>query len=419
MFRLIFFVQAIVYLLLMPAIHDHMDTVYKPPLFVSVIAVAFLIAGFAAFKFSHPIQRTVRAAPDSKAVLGLKSRNAAPLGIAFLAILYIYVSWSNGLWNRRQGSEVMADIYGNLPLIELAILRVYEIGFIPIAVVYLFGENSRTARFFVLSILFASLPFMGIQDSRGRILVIAICLLSFIKIENFNYFIKKNIKIFIFMFIAIFAFIYASFQRLTAYARVDDYLFSEIVTRLDGLKLVSELRDFGYINYIGRFDSEMFSPLVSRIPFIEAGRIAKLEGVTSTKQYFLKYILNTNRIDESNSIILDPLYFGGLMGLAISIAALGYFIARSDCYIREGRTFSSYVRLALLLAFITSFATIEVDYFGALTTLIQNFVILFPALWIMLRRTDHSPIGRQGLAEFNAANHNPTSESIPSTSKAL
>lgn len=414
MFRLIFFAQAIVYLLLIPTIHDYMDTVYRPPLFISIFAVAFLVAGFHASKFFRPTRSNIRITPDPATFAELKSRGVVPLGVAFLAMLYIYVSWTNGLWNRRQGSEVMADIFGNLPLIELAILRIYEISFIPIAVVYLFGYNSQASRLIIIFVLLASLPFMGIQDSRGRILVISMCLLSFVRINSFRSFIVKNVKIFLFMLLAIGTFIYVSAQRLNSYARVDDYLFNEVVRRLDGLNLVSELRDYGYINYLGSFDSAMFGPLISRIPFIEAGRIAKLEGITSTKQYFLKSLLNTRRIDDSNSIILDPLYFGGLLGLAIAFVALGYLIAKFDRYVAEGKLFSSHIGITLSLAFITSFVTIEVDYFGALTSFLQNFFILFVVMRLMLHTPEHAPIGLGRRVFFNSARN-----SIPLSSQAL
>lgn len=405
MFRLIFLAQAILYLLLMPAIHDYMDPLYRPPLFISIIAVFSLMAGFVVPRLLPSAKSQISITSNPTSFNALQPRRAVLFGIAFLAILYAYVSFSNGLLNRRQGSEYMAEIYGSLPLVELAILRVYEILFIPIAVIYIFGNSTPTSRLAIISILLVSLPFMGIQDSRGRILVIAICLLSFVKINSFRSFFTNNIKIYGFMFAAIGMFIYVGTQRIAGYARTEDYLFYEVVKRTDGLNLVSELRDFGYINYFGSFDFAMFGPLISRIPFIEAGQLAKLEGITSTKQYFLKSVLNTSRLDDSNSVILDPLYFGGLIGLAIAFAILGYFIARFDRYVAEGKLFSNKFGLTLSLAFIASFATIEVDYFGAVTTFIQNFLILFVAMLLTLYKAKSTPTSRKVQAAFNTTNH--------------
>lgn len=397
MFRLILFAQSIVYLVLMPTIHSAMDAFYRPPLFVSATAIGCLISGFIAFRIRYrSLQTSAMSSPETTSIALLRPRDSVPFAIAILVALYSYVSWSNGLLNRRQGSEVMASLYGNLPLLELVILRVYEIAFVPIAIIYLFGTVSRNQRIFVVFLLLVSLLFMGIEDSRGRILVLAINILVFVKLKDFRSFFENLNKMVLLIFPAITAFIYASNDRSSKYSSTDDYFFYEIVQRFDGLSLVSELRSAGFIKYYGTFDFTMFAPLVSRIPIIEAGGMAKLEGITSTKQYFLKSLLNVNRIDNSNSIILDPLYFGGVMGVMIAFVILGYFIANLDHYVAQGRLFSNHVRLALVLSFVSSFAMIEVDYFGTLTSLVQSFVILFPILVLILREPDYLASRRKG-----------------------
>lgn len=386
MLRMIFLAQAVLYLLLMPALHDYMDLVYKPPLFLSVLVVGSLVAGYVLCSRLHGSRAATAVTARSLSIPDLEPRIIVVVGFAILAVLYAYVSWTNGLLNRRQGSEMMADIYGNLPLIELVILRVYEIAFIPVAVVFFFGRSSLPIRILVAFILLASLPFMGIEDSRARVLVMAITLLSFVNLKDFIIFFYQNTKIYLVMFAAVGVFIYVSLQRLSGYARVEDYLFYEVVRRLDGMNILSELRDYGFIKYMGTFDTGMFGPLISRIPFLEAGRLAKLEGVTSTKQYFLKTILNTGRIDDSNSMILDPLYFAGIPGMVIAFIGLGYFIARFDVFVEQRRLFSSHIGLATALAFVTSFAVLEVDFFGAITTFLQNFLILWGMTLVVLAR---------------------------------
>lgn len=383
MLRLIFLSQAILYLLIMPAVHDYMDVVYKPPLGVAALAVVSLLAGFTLFNRSYsgqPAGAVANALPD------LKPRNIVLAGFAVFAVLYAYVSFTNGLLNRRQGSEAMADIYGNLPLIELLILRIYEIAFIPIAVIFFFGRSSLASRLAIAVILILSLPFMGIQDSRGRILVMAITMLSFVKARDFIVFFYKNTKIYVLMAVAVGIFIFMSLQRALTYARMEDYFFIEVVKRLDGLNLVTELRDYGLLNYSGSFDTQMFGPLISKIPFLEAGRMAKIEGLTSTKQYFLKTVLNSSRIDDSNSMILDPLYFGGIVGMVVAFVGLGYFIARSDRYVAEGRLFSSYAGLAAALAFVTSFSVIEADFISGIVNFAQNAVLLFGLVLVVMVR---------------------------------
>jgi hypothetical protein len=399
MLRLIFLSQAILYLLIMPAVHDYMDIVYRPPLGVAALAIISLLAGFALFNRSYvgkPVGAVADALPD------LKPRNIVLAGFAVFAILYAYVSYTNGLLNRRQGSEAMADIYGNLPLIELLILRVYEIAFVPIAVIFFFSRSSLASRLSIAAILILSLPFMGIQDSRARILVMAITLLSFVKAKDFIVFFYKNTKIYVLMAVAVGIFVFMSVRRASSYARLEDYFFIEVVKRLDGLNLVTELRDYGLLNYLGSFDMKMFGPLISKIPFLEAGRIAKIEGLTSTKQYFLKTVLNSSRIDDSNSIILDPLYFGGIVGMIIAFVGLGYFIARSDRYIAEGRLFSSYAGLAAALAFVTSFSVIETDFITGIINFAQNVVLLFALVLVVMTRPTYRK-AVQGVTDIGAS----------------
>ncbi|RDV01471.1 hypothetical protein DXH95_14340 [Sphingorhabdus pulchriflava] len=386
MMRLIFMTQAVLYLLLMPTLHDYMNPMYRPPLIYAYVAVGALIAGF--FFSNRVNQRSAPAVPQQREInlSELEPRSFVVVGFAVLAVMYAYVSWTNGLLNRRQGSEMMAEIYGSLPLQELIILRVYEIAFIPVAIIFFFGRARAAVRLFVAFVLLVSLPFMGIEDSRARLLVMAIFVLCFVNIKDFIKFFYKNAKIYIAIFVAAGVFVYVSLQRLSSYARFEDFLFYEIVRRLDGMNILTELHDYGYIKYLGTFDAGMFGPLVSRIPFLEAGRLAKLEGITSTKQYFLNTILNSNRIDDSNSLILDPLYFAGIPGLIISFFALGYYISRFDSYVIEKKIFSSHIKLTIVLAFVTSFAIFEVDYFGAITTFIQNFLIIWILTLIVLNR---------------------------------
>lgn len=391
MLRLIFLAQAVVYLLLMPAIHDYMDLVYRPPLVFSVFAIGALIFGYLLCDRLRKAPSTTLLTSSQERLPDLEPRSLVVFGFAALALLYAYVSWKNGLLNRRQGSEMMAAIYGGLPLPELLVLRVYEIALVPVSVIFFFGRASLPIRLLVVLILLGSLPFMGLEDSRARVLVMAILFLSFVNLKDFIVFFYRNMKMYLAIFAAVGVFIYVSLQRLSGYARVEDYLFYEVVRRLDGLTIVSELRDFGFIKYFGTFDTEMLGPLISRIPFLEAGRLAKMEGVTSTKQYFLKTVLQTNRIDDSNSMILDPLYFAGLPGMIVAFIGLGYFIARFDAYVTQRRVFSTHLGLALALSFVASFAVFEVDFFGAITTFFQNFLILWGLALVTLVRPGRQP----------------------------
>ena len=378
MFKFVFLLQALTYLVIMPSIHDRIDVVYDPPLVAGIAACIALILGMTASSTSF--QRVNE--PPSVNLHMIEPQGFLLVAFIILALAYCYVSWSNGLINRRQGSEAMAAIFGSLPIVQLAILRAYEIIFVPILILYVFGDRSPFEKFLLVGVLLFTLPFMGLADSRGRLIVLAIGLLCFVRFDHFLRFLYSNIRLYIVGGIVLGVFGYVSYQRAREYASLTQYMYVEIVRRLDGMNLVTELRDFGFIDYWGSFDWNMFGPLISRIPFLEAAQTAKLAGKTSTKQYYLQDLLVTNRLDDSNSMIMDPLYFGGLIGVVIGFFVLGYLISRFDTYIKAGKLLTNRFRLCLSMAFVLSFSIIEVDYLGAFTSFVQNiFVIGFLVLF--------------------------------------
>lgn len=371
MLKYIFLFQAIIYLVIMPSVHDKMAVAYNPPLFPGILACLSLLAGI--WVRSTLLKADIKLQGSNTPVIEIQ--RYAIIGFILLTISYAYISWQNGLMNRRQGSEIMAIIYGNLPIYELIILRVYEIVFIPYLILYLFFSRYLYERMIVLVLSLSVLPFMGLDDSRGRLIILAINLLSFIRVETFLRFLYTNIRIYLLLLGIIGVFYYVTVKRLNQYSGISDFIYAEIVIRLDGLNLVSELKDFGFINYRGSFDWNMFSPLISRIPFLESAQAAKIAGLTSTKQYYLQALLGTNRFDQSNSMITDPLYWGGLGAVVFCFSILGYAIAQFDIYIRGGRFGTNRYPLAVAMAFVMSYSIIEVDLFGAFTSLLQNLAI--------------------------------------------
>ena len=371
MLKYIFFLQAVIYLIIMPTLHERMDVIYRPPLFAGILACLSLVAGLlicAAFAKRQDQTRPVRT--DT-----VKPRKFVIIGFFILALGYAYVSWSNGLLNRRQGSELMAEIYGNLPIYELFVLRIFEIAFIPTLVLYLFFDRNPYERLAVALISLMILPFMGIEDSRGRLIVILINVLSFIRPAVFVKYLYSNLRIYIAGISVFGVFYYVTAQRSNNYFSFSDFLYSEFITRLDGMELISELGDYGFIKYWGSFDWNMFSPLISRIPFLEAAQAAKIAGLTSTKQYYLKQLLGTDRLDNSNSMLADPLYFAGLGGVVVCFLIMGYAIGRFDLHIKSGRFGTSRISLAIAMSFAMSYSVIEVDFLGAFTTWVQNLIV--------------------------------------------
>lgn len=372
MFKWIFFTQAILYWVVMPFMHRSGVLGYYPPVGVGVLAIAFLYIGHILHNFTKIDTGAAACIPH---VADLKPKSFLPYAIGVLAILYCITVLAFGLFNRRQGSEFMADLFAGLPIYALAIIRTYEILLIPVLVLYIFGKSAaKSERYIVFGVIILSLPFTGIADSRSRLLILAIYLLCFVGPRILLSFVARYSRFYLAGFIVLGAFLFYSMQRVKGYNSLSDYLLFEVYQRLDGMNLVTDLRDSGLISNFGKFDTGMFAPLISKIPFLEASHQAKLMGLTSTKQYYLQILLGRSQLDTPNSMIADPLYFAGWAGVALSFLLLGYAISRFDSFVGKQNIMSSKNRLAIAIAFVTSFALIENDMIASLTVFIQNYI---------------------------------------------
>lgn len=369
MFRWLFLAQAVVYLLLMPYLRGLVELGYYPLLLPGLFAVVALLVGY---RIGTPAVITT-----SAPVGIIEPRRYLWLMMCVGAVLYATVSFRFGLLNRRLGSEYMAALYADMPLPALAILRGYEIAFLPAFLIFAFAKTAPIQHRVIVGLaIIASLPFMGIADSRGRLLVIVIFLLCFVRpglvISNF----RRHFRFYLAGLIAIGVFFFYSYQRAANYSSLNNYLLAEVYQRLDGLNLVTQLHDAHLIDNWGQYDGRMFEPLISKIPFLEAAQQAKLLGRTSTKQYFIQDLLKSFRLDDSNSMITDALYFGGLAGVAIAFVILGWLIARSDAFVAQRKMFTHWTSTIMITAFVSSFTLIEQDLVGSIAAFFQTVIVI-------------------------------------------
>lgn len=387
MFRWIFFAQAVIYLLIMPVLRRSLEFGYHPSLGSGLLAIASLIAGYVLYGIRN---KNAATSSESFSMPAIYPKGFLVYAIPVAAILYATTVLSYGLLSRRQGSEFMAELYSQLPIYALIIIRFYEILLIPFILLYLFPAriplfHKRIA----FSAIILSLPFTGIMDSRSKLLIIVLYVACFIKVDNFKNAFLKYARLYFVGLIAAGAFVFYSAQRLSGYSSFNDFLLVEVYQRLDGLSLVTDLRDSGALDRTGQFNFAMFDPLLSRIPFLEAARVAKSMGRTSSKQYYLQEVLGRNQLDAPNSMIADPLYFAGWAGVIVAFIVLGYLIAIHDGFIKAGKLFrGSKNRTAIAIAFVTSFVLIENDLVGAPLSFLQNYIVV--SLFLMLGTT-HRP----------------------------
>ena len=386
MFKWIFLVQMIVYLLIIPSLRQMAEPGYYSPVGAVIVALAaFLIGGILC---NIKDQQDSKRATSLIAVDRLQPKPWLTLFIPALAIAYAAVVLAFGLLNRRQGSEFMAELYAQLPIYVLAILRGYEILFIPFVLLLIFGQKgSKTQTRLVGMFLLASLPFMGVVESRGRLIVLALYIICFIDAKAFVSTMAKNIRIYVAATIVVGAFVFYSMQRSSQYYSFRDFLLVEVYQRLDGLNLVVDMQAAGMIDRIGQFDMAMFSPLIAKLPFLDAARQAKTIGRTSTKQYYVQDLLGRPQLDTSNSMITDALYFAGWSGVFLAFLTIGYCIGRFDIFVREKKAFYRVANTAIAIAFVTSFAIIENDLMGSLINLVQNAILITLFLWVATKQS--------------------------------
>lgn len=361
----------------MPYLRSGLDIAYHPPLGAGILAIISLYAGFVFCNVRMGDVATISQSNANRDTTKLQPRPYLAYAIPALALLYAVMVVSFGLLNRRQGSEYMAELYAELPIYALAIIRSYEILLVPFFLLYAFGGDANIVRRrVVMTALLLSLPFTGIADSRSRLLLIALYIICFVNPKTFIEFLYRYVRFYLVAFVVVGAFVFYSYQRSSSYSSFNDYLFFEVYQRLDGLNLVTDMRDAGLIDKIGQFDFAMFAPLLSKIPFLEAARAAKLMGQTSTKQYYLQELLGRSQLDTSNSMIADPLYFAGWLGIIVAFGLIGYAIARSDRFVARGALMRNANTSAIAIAFATSFAVIENDLVTGVLSFVQNYIFV-------------------------------------------
>lgn len=396
MIRWVILAQAIIYLVVMPWLRSLGELGYHPPIAIGIVAVAaFAIGAFLKLGSVLPPPIELHDKPS------LEPRPFLWIAIIILSVVYDVVSFQFGLLNRRQGSEMMAEIYGTMPLWALGIIRGYEIIFVPLILIYILAQNVKPFEklAIVISVL-VSLPFMGISDSRGRIVLIALTVVAFFPLSKVLRYVASNFRALLAACLVIASFTYFSSMRSDNYFSARDYLQIEVFQRLDGLNIVSQMRSANLMPYNGTWDVEVFTPLISKIPFLEAAQEAKLRGQTSSKQYYLQRVLRSDKIDDSNSMITDPLYFGGILGLAVVFIIFGRLCLTFDNFVNKTPFHSDIGSLALALAFGTSFISFEADFVSAVVNTAQGWIIILIILFVGCR--------------YSRGNRLPSSATVPS-----
>lgn len=299
--------------------------------------------------------------------------------LIMLALMYIHIVIEYGLLERRQGSEAMALLFAGLPLMHLAILRLFEIIFYPILFIILVGlQYDRGKLLKMLIVVFlCAFVFTGVLESRAKLLMPIIYYYIFFIAPKPDW---KPIPRKIFISICILSgfgvFIMVA-NRLNDLTDATSYVLADFVSRLDGLELSSKLTREGTSSLLGTWDFNVFSNFISAVPFLDSATELKAAGMTSSKNYLLQEVLGSSQFDINNSVITDLYYFGGYFFLVIGGIFYGYFVKRFDLIMKSNRIWKGRASLAFMMSFMMNAFRFEADYFGVILSIFRDFLIFY------------------------------------------
>ena len=127
------------------------------------------------------------------------------------------------------------------------------------------------------------------------------------------------------------------------------------------------------------------APLVSKIPFLKAAQEAKILGQTSSKQYYTQVVLKSGRLDDSNSMITDPLYYAGIAGLFVVFLLIGMACRVFDRFVKIHLFYNNRWSISLAMAFCTSSLRLSQILLGAILSAMQTWLIVYILLLLGCR----------------------------------
>jgi hypothetical protein len=164
----------------------------------------------------------------------------------------------------------------------------------------------------------------------------------------------------------------------------NDYLSSEVLQRVDGLEVVSQVIDkYGY-RMTGVNVSAALNPITSLIPFLDRAKELKADALTTVKAVILEQELDSKSRDVNSFIILDTYYCGGILGVSLVAIIIAYFCRLVDKKI--GVT-SNWIFQIFLVAIIINFVIMEREAVGILISVARDWLILCVVAYLLMSRT--------------------------------
>lgn len=363
--------QISIYLFLVPIIRYQFFSIELDyPFLVALIFLIFFIMGGVLGK--------IKISSD-KSKSEIRNFEFSNFGICSLLIWIggvLFISIKFGLYDRRIGTENAAELFGSLPFFILFLFRCLEISLpMLLSLILIKGLTQRRLDLknklvaFLLLIAFFSL---GAASSRSAILLLVITVLVIIQNRLPKYEIKRFATKLILFSIVIMGVIQVS--RLEADSRsFSEYFSAEVVQRLDGLELISEVVKIHGLKFLGVNPMAALNPLISHLAFLPESRVLKSLGLTSIKSIVLSKELGSELRDYNSFILLDIYYICGLLGVCFVGLLLGLLCQRIDknIFVNQRR-----IMLIGTIAIAMNLIVLEREFFSIIFSIIRDFIIL-------------------------------------------
>lgn len=318
-----------------------------------------------------------------------------------LIIFYVYVGYysftilSLDLFNRRQGAEYMALVFSQISILDLLVIRVFELIFWPISILFFlsFKSYKKITIFFFIFAFLLGLVFSGTFGSRSKLAIsigFMFIFLPLIKDKSLFTLGLKQVSLILLGMAIVIPFISSFFfVRGDNFLSFYDYLQTDVFERLNGLYISNELIR-SYHPWLGSWDFSLFQYFTASIPFLESSSELKSLGLTSSKNYLLRDVLESPQYDVNNSIVSDPFYLSGIFGVMLIGYFYGFLAKQIDLIILRRTFFNSKFAYVIMIVIIMNLIRLESDFFGIFITFVRDIIIIYPLILIFSRFRNES-----------------------------
>lgn len=300
----------------------------------------------------------------------------------------IAISFGYELYNRRIGTASAAELFASIPLLQLVIFRSLEVSipFIASLVVLNFYSDKKI-NFNVVAVavfLVGTIFLLGASGSRSWIGLIFLMVLILIQ----NKLPKRIFRDLILKSALVSVFVFFGVTTLRVNSGDDrawvEYVSAEVLQRVDGLEVVSQIIDKHGYHVFGINSSSLFNPIISAIPFLDAATQIKSEALTTVKSVILDEEFLSELRDVNSFLLLDVYYWGGVIGVALAAIAVGFLSRLVD--LRIGVT-TGWIYQLFLVSVAVNLVILEREAVGIFMSVIRDWIVLCFISCVFLSRS--------------------------------